>query len=195
MASDDFFNKSPKSQREFLSKTMNEVRPVFNDFVKETPSDISSGSWDLVSYSYQLGFEAMWDAARSEHSGLLTRPLLMLWRQSIELGLKSAIIAVAGTNCPALKHGHKLPKLYTGYIEALRAKAIIVEDALSMQVQRCIDTVYNIDTDADRFRYPSNSKNFSYVGISVDLVQLFQSHQLIITWCEGIVQEYGLDHG
>ncbi|WP_028233814.1 hypothetical protein, partial [Pseudochrobactrum sp. AO18b] len=130
MASDEFFNNSPKSEREYLSKQMNEARPVFNVFVKETPSDITSGSWDLVSYSYQLGFEAMWDAARLNPSGLLTRPLLMLWRQSIELALKSAIIAVAGTNCPALKHGHKLPKLFSGYVEALNAKAIIVEDEL-----------------------------------------------------------------
>lgn len=182
-------NLTPKQEREFLDRKLLELHPALTAFVKEVPCDITYGSWDLTSYSFQLGFEAMWDAARSENSGLLTRPLLHLWRQSVELALKSAIVEVSGISSPALKHGHRLPGLLVELVQLLKAEGIPVEDELSRQIKEMIDCVYSVDPAADRFRYPSDIKNTPYIGVSADLLQLYQSHQIIITWCEGIIQE------
>ena len=81
-------------KREALVERVVELQPVFGKFVKDAPIGIED-SWDGVSYSFEKGFEAMWDLAVADRNGLLERPLLSLWRQSIELAIKSAILEIA----------------------------------------------------------------------------------------------------
>ena len=83
-------------RRDQLVDDIIEAQPKLRAFLRPMPSDLTVGSWDFVAYSFQRGFETMWDHARSDLSGLLLRPLLLLWRQSVELAIKSAISELAG---------------------------------------------------------------------------------------------------
>jgi hypothetical protein len=83
-------------RREALADQIVATQPTLRAFVRDMTTDLSAGSRDLVSYSFQRGFEAMWDPALADQSGLLERPLLVLWRQSVELAIKSALLETAG---------------------------------------------------------------------------------------------------
>src|SRR4051812_23453330 len=85
-------------RREQLVEHIVETQPELRAFVRNVPRvhDLVAGSWDLLSYSFQRGFEVLWDQAQADHSGLLLRPLLFLWRQSVELALKTSITDIAG---------------------------------------------------------------------------------------------------
>jgi hypothetical protein len=52
-------------KREALVKNILDRQSSLGGFVKEMPpnSSVMAGSWDLVSLSFQQGFEAMWDLA------------------------------------------------------------------------------------------------------------------------------------
>jgi hypothetical protein len=80
-----------QERRSQLVDDIVETQPRLANFVRTRSGDLIAGSWDLLSYSFQSGFELMWDHAYAQTSGVLTRPLLSLWRQSVELALKSAI--------------------------------------------------------------------------------------------------------
>lgn len=67
--------------------------------VRDLSSDLTAGSRDLVPFRSQRWFEALWDAARKDISSLHERPLFALWRQSVELAIKAAIIELASAIC------------------------------------------------------------------------------------------------
>ncbi len=105
-------------RRDQLVEHIVETQPELRAFGRNLPPDhdMISGSWDLLAYSFQKGFVTMWDHARSDHSGLLLQPLLMLWRQSVELALKAAITEIAGGI--GSKPGHNLTELFSKLIAA-----------------------------------------------------------------------------
>lgn len=173
--------------REALVDRIVQTQPALRAFVRDLSTDLTAGSWDLVSYSFERGFEAMWDLARADHSGLLERPLLALWRQSIELAIKSAILEIGGgiDGNP----GHDLEALFAQLLSVRFAAGCRDDDDLARNVNAMIALAQSFDPFADRFRYPANKGGKPYVGISVDLDELFQAHWIITTWCEGAVME------
>lgn len=173
--------------REALVEHIVEAQPSLRGFVRDVPTDLTAGSWDLVSYSFERGFEAMWDLARVDHSGLLLRPLLLLWRQSVELAIKSAVLEIAGRING--KPGHNLQRLFEQLLKARAAAGCCDDDDLTRDVQAMIALVQSFDPFADRFRYPGEKGGKPYEGIDVDLDELFQAHWIIVTWCEGSVIE------
>lgn len=178
-------------QREALVDHIVLTQPSLRGFVRDLPTDLTAGSWDLVSYSFERGFEAMWDLARADHSGLLERPLLALWRQSVELAIKSAILGIAGRIDG--RPGHNLEALFEKLLEIRSEAGCCDDDDLARNVKAMIRLAQSFDPFADRFRYPTEKSGRPYVGMAVDLEELFQAHWIITTWCEGAVMELGGD--
>ena len=173
--------------RDALVEQIVQAQPSLGALVRDLSSDLAAGSWDLVSFSFQRGFEALWDAARKDHSGLLERPLLALWRQSVELAIKSAIVELA--RGIAGSPGHDLRKLFEQLLDIRTREGCCDDDELTREVVAMIAHVQSFDPSADRFRYPADRSGACYVGLSVDLDALFQAHWIITTWCEGAVLE------
>lgn len=173
--------------RDALVEQIVQMQPSLGTLVRDLSSDLAAGSWDLVSYSFQRGFEALWDAARKDHSGLLERPLLALWRQSVELAIKAAIVELAGGI--AGSPGHDLRKLFGQLLDIRTQEGCCDDDDLTREVVAMIAHVQSFDPSADRFRYPADRSGARYVGLSVDLDALFKAHWIITTWCEGAVLE------
>ena len=63
------------------------------------------------------------------------------------------------------------------------------DDDLANNVRSMMAQVQSFDPFADRFRYPADRAGKPYVGVAVDLDELFQAHWIITTWCEGAVME------
>jgi HEPN domain-containing protein len=174
-------------RRDQLIDQVVETQPELRAFVQQYPSDMTAGSWNLVSYSFQRGFEAMWDLAQTDSSGLLLRPLLLLWRQSVELAIKAAITEIAGRFEPSL--GHKLDKLFAQLRKERVALGYSDDDEYTSRVVGMVALVQDFDPYADRFRYPTMRDGRPFEGIEADLDELLQAHFLIVTWCEGAVAE------
>lgn len=174
-------------RREQLVEDLINEQPRLQAFVRELPLDMIAGSWDLTSYSYQRGFEAMWDLAVKDSSGLLLHPLLLLWRQSVELSIKAAISEIAGTL--DLKLGHDLDRLLDALLDARSELGHQDDDEHTASVREMIAVVQSFDPSADRFRYPANRNGKAFEGVTADLDELFQAHWIVTTWCEGAAIE------
>ena len=179
--------------RDALVEQIVEMQPSIRGFVSNSSTCLIAGSWDLASYSFQCGFEAMWDLAHADHNRPLNSPLLSLWRQSVELALKSAIRNIEGGIKEKLNHD--LKKLFQKLVKISTDAGLSHDDDLTRDVEKMIEQVQSFDPFADRFRYPENKKGKSYKGIAVDLDKLFQAHWIIVTWCEGVVAELGEEFG
>ena len=173
--------------REALVDQIVSTQPTLIGFVRNRSENMLSGSWDLASYSFQRGFEALWDLAHADHSGLLEMPLLSLWRQSVELAIKSAILELAGRI--AGNPGHNLQALFRQLLDIRATEGCCDDDDLARSVEDMIAQVQTFDPFADRFRYPAGRNGKPYDGFAIDLDQLFQAHWIITTWCEGAVME------
>ena len=173
--------------REALVDHIVETQPALSVFVRDLHTDLTAGDWDLVSYSFERGFEALWDCARAEVSGLLDRPLLLLWRQSVELSIKSAIFYIDGKI--GIKSGHDVESLFDQLLKIRSRWGYHDDDDLALSVKSTIALVQSFDPFADRFRYPTDNGGKPYVGIALDLDELFEAHWIITTWCEGAVLE------
>ncbi len=173
-------------QRDQLVDDIVETQPALGVFVRRMPSDLMAGSWDLLAYSFQQAFEVLWDHARSDISGLLVRPLLLLWRQSVELAIKSAITELAAGVEP--RPSHDIKDLFAQLLKERAAAGYCDDDDLAQNVVAMVALVQRFDPSGDRFRYPTR-KGKPFEGIDVDLDQLFQAHWIITTWCEGAVME------
>lgn len=176
-------------RREQLVEHIVQAQPELRAFIRSMPHDhnLVSWSWDLLSYSFQKGFEALWDFARIDHSGLLLHPLLLLWRQSVELALKASITEIAGN----IEHGlgHDLERLFAELLAARSALGFYDDDDLARTVRAMVSLVQSVDPFADRFRYPTTSRGTPFDGIAADLDELFQAHWIIVTYCEGAAIE------
>ncbi|WP_445678473.1 hypothetical protein [Radicibacter daui] len=178
-------------RREALVEEIVDLQPTLRPFVRDRSTDMTAGSWDFLSYSFERGFEALWDLARVDRSGLLERPLLVLWRQSVELAIKSAILNLAGEMRG--NPGHNLEKLFQRLLEIRAAEDCQDDDGLAQNVRSMIAQVQSFDPLSDRFRYPADRDGRPYVGVEVDLDELFKAHWIITTWCEGAVMELRSD--
>ena len=176
-----------QESRDRLVDAIVETQPRLGHFVRTLPQDLAAGSWDLVSYSFQRGFELLWDQARAEAAGVLTRPLLSLWRQSVELALKAAITEIKGDLNRKL--GHDLQALFAELLATRAALGHDDSDDLARDVTNMLGLVQSLDPFADRFRYPTRRDGQPFDGIAVDLDPLFQAHWIIVTWCEGAAME------
>ena len=174
-------------RRDQLIEEIVGVQPRLAAFVRPLPDDLIAGSWDLLSYSFQRAFELLWDHARAESSGVLVRPLLSLWRQSVELALKAAISELDGGITG--KHGHDLRALFRELLAQRASLGHKDDDDFASDVAAMISLVQAFDPFADRFRYPARKDGKPFEGIDVDLDQLFQAYWIIVTWCEGAVME------
>lgn len=173
-----------QEQRDLLAQQIMDTQPSLSAFVHEhTHDDMMTGNWDLLAYSYQRGFEALWDAALSDHSGLLISPLLLLWRQSVELSIKSAILSTAGAIDKSARHD--LSGLFKNLLESREAEGFTHDDDLTRQVSDMIATIQTLDPFADRFRYPSSNAGVPYRSVEVELNSLFKSFWVVTTWCDG----------
>lgn len=182
-----------RQKRDELVQQITETQPSFRGFLKDLPSDMTAGSWDLVSYSFQLGFVALWDLAYADRSGLLTRPLLSLLRQSVELTLKSSILDIA---CKVEgKPRHNLPELFKQLRTISADLGLTHDDELTRDVETLVAEIQTFDPFADRFRYPVGRKGDKHEGIEVDLDRVFQAHWVIVGCCEGTVAELGEKFG
>jgi hypothetical protein len=174
-------------RRDALVEEIVQLQPTLRPFVRDLSTDLMAGSWDLVSYSFERGFEALWDLARVDSSGLLERPLLSLWRQSVELAIKSAILDLSGEIRG--NPGHNLEKLFQQLLDIRADEGCEDDDDLANNVRSMIAQAQSFDPFADRFRYPADHAGKPYVGVAVDLDELFRAHWVITTWCEGAVIE------
>jgi len=176
-------------RRQQLEEQIVNDQPELRAFVRNFPAehDMLSGSWDLMSYSFQRRFEALWDAARAYRNDLLLHPLLALWRQSLELALKAAIAAIAGGIDG--RPGHDLEALFRQLLDAREALGYLDEDDLTDRVTEMVALVQSIDPYADRFRYPSSREGQRFEGVAADFDELYQAHSIIVTYCEGAAIE------
>lgn len=174
-------------RRDRLVEHILETQPVLTAFVRRRSHDLGEGSWDLLSYSFQRGFETLWDSASADQSELLLRPLLVLWRQSVELAIKAAIIDIAGTILA--RPGHNLTKLFDQLLAARRELGYDDNDEYTEQVKGLIGEVQAVDPYADRFRYPASKDGTPFAGIDVEYDALFQAYWMITVWCEGAALE------
>jgi len=177
--------------REALIERLEAERPSLLGFVKNCPAGMGD-SWDSVSFGFQRGFDEMWDLAWAGN-GLLDRPLLTLWRQSVELSLKSAIYYIEGT--AEKKIGHNLSDLFDKVLKISTEAGLDQDNDLEKDVKAMIKHVQSFDLFATRFRYPADKKGNPYKGVDVNLEKLFQAHWIIVTWCEGTVVELGEKFG
>jgi HEPN domain-containing protein len=129
----------------------------------------------------------MWDNALIDKSGLLIRPLLMLWRQSVELALKAAIMEIVGET--GQNPGHDLSKLFVQLLKARADTGYCDDDEYTRDVQDMIAHVQSFDPFADRFRYPTSKRGEPFDGVDIDFDELFQAHWRIVTWCESAAIE------
>lgn len=176
-------------RREQLVEDVVNTQPELRAFIRNVAPlhDLVSVSWDGLSYSFQRGFETLWDQAQRDGSGLLLRPLLLLWRQSVELALKASIRAIAGEFKSS--RGHDLKGLFDELLRARAENGYVDDDDLTNGVRETITFVQALDPFADRFRYPSSRGGKWFDGIAADLDALFQAHWIIITYCEGAAME------
>ncbi|MNU29714.1 hypothetical protein D3C71_181910 [compost metagenome] len=172
-----------EAHRDRLVEEIIQSQPELRAFVQHHSVDMTAGSWDMLSYSFQCGFEGLWDIARAGRSGPLLRPLLVLWRHSVELSLKAALVEVSGELPRGL--GHDLSKLFSQLLAVRAKRGCVDDDDYTRGVLGMISLVQSLDPFSDRFRYPAGRKGEPYGGISVDLDKLFQAHWSIVTWCEG----------
>ncbi len=172
-----------QERRFALIEALIDENPHLEKIVSNESSSLIAGNWDLVAYSYQQSFEALWDLACTQQSGLITMPLMMLWRQSVELTIKAAIQETIRGTPPG---SHDLTSLFDKLVEARRSIAWLEpdDDDQMQMVRRTIIEFQNLDKQADRFRYPSKRDGSPYGGISVDLDRLHQAHWLITNWCD-----------
>ncbi|MBP7817079.1 MAG: hypothetical protein KA085_13195 [Phenylobacterium sp.] len=177
-----------QDRRDQLVEDIVDAQPELRAFVRHQPLDlIPLGSWDMLSYSFQRGFEALWDSAQVDRSGLLLRPLLLLWRQSVELAIKAAVLEISGESASDL--GHDLSKLFAKLLAVRADLGCVDDDEYTDRIRAMIALVQAFDPFADRFRYPTAKKGRPYEGVTVDLDELFQAHWSIVTWCEGAAIE------
>ncbi|KZL00020.1 hypothetical protein PsAD5_01064 [Pseudovibrio sp. Ad5] len=183
-------------KRKALSDKIMEEYPYLEGVLHDSHTDLTSGSWDLVSYSFQSGFEKLWDVVKAEQSNFLILPLLSVWRQSIELTAKSSILQIEGKF--KSKPGHNLLVLFKELKKAATDKGLYMDDEITKKVFVLFEDAQSVDPLADRFRYPTDNRGNRHVGIKLDLDELFQAHWMMITWCEGLVvelqKELGIDH-
>lgn len=159
-------------------------------------ASIIAGNWDLAAYAYQLGFEALWDHAVERTNGadagqsaaLVVLPLLMLWRQSVELSIKAAIEGTTGRQPPG---GHNLAELFNHLLKARRERGDLEsdDDDYTAEVEGLIAEFQALDARADRWRYPTSKGGRAHVGVSVDLNRLYQAHEMVTGWCDGSSME------
>ena len=180
--------------REKLISQIEEKQPAMGGLLSDRSGSLMRGSWDLKSWSFQLGFEAMWDLAKANHNGLLNGPMLSIWRQSIELTFKSCIRSIEEDPRKTVKLGHDLNKLFQRLLKLSRDAGLCHND-LDLKVEALINEVQSFDPYADRFRYPADRKDTLYEGVGVDLDKVFQAHFLIVGWCEGTVAELVAEFG
>jgi len=174
-------------RRAQLAERIAEDQPALGAFVRKAPADMTAGSWDFLSYSFQRGFEAMWDQSAVDRSGLLLRPLLLLWRQSVELAIKATIMEMVGEI--RIKASHDIQKLFEHLVAIISASSPYAEDDYTDKVRQMIILVQSFDPFADRFRYPTNGGGVAFDGVEADLDELYMAHWIITTWCEGAVLE------
>jgi hypothetical protein len=163
-------------------------QPSVSPFIRPASSSLISGSWEFLSYSFERGFETMWDQAQRDGGGLLIHPLLMLWRQSVELAIKSAIYQLSGG--PPANLSHNLTKMFERLLAARLELGWNDDDNYTQKVINTVAYVQSFDPFADRFRYPTDRTGQSYEGVHVDLDELYKSHFIITTWCWGAELEY-----
>ena len=176
-------------RRDELAEQIVQSQPALGAFVRDVPQlqNIISWSWDGLSYSFQRGFETLWDHAYADHSGLLLHPLLMLWRQSIELALKAAITEISGAI--DANPGHNLEALFKQLLKSRAVLGFSDDDDLAHNVRAMVALVQSVDPFADRFRYPTTRTGVPFEGVDADLEELFQAHWIIVTYCEGAALE------
>ena len=180
-------NQMSLERRDQLVERIVQTQPQLGGFVRPMSHDMLAGNWDLLAYSFERGFEVMWDRAQSDSSGLLLRPLLMLWRQSVELAIKAGIIDIAGEITG--KPGHDLLKLFDLLLAARAELGFVDDDDLAREVRSMTAMVQSFDPFADRFRYPTSKGGKPFDGVAADLDELYQAHWIITTWCDGAASE------
>jgi hypothetical protein len=170
-------------KRTELIDSLVEERPELRKPITNQASSMLTGNWDLVAYSYQQSFEALWDHAFQQTSGLAQLPLMMLCRQSVELTIKAAIQATTLAQPP---NGHGLTILFDRLLAAREEAGCFEQgdDEYTQEIRQAVINLQEIDARADRFRYPTDLNGKAYPGFNVDLEQLLQIHWLITTWCD-----------
>jgi len=171
-------------RRDQLVEETVETQPALRSFVRNLPpGHVLMPGWETLSYGFQKAFETLWDHARADQSGLLLEPLLLLWRHSVELALKGAIISIHGTIDG--RPGHNLEALFGQLIAARGELGFVDDDDLTAKVAAMIALTQRFDPTAERFRYPDRQDGQRFDGIAADLDEVFQAHWIIVTYCEG----------
>lgn len=171
-------------QRRLLDEQYMRQQPELRSLLKSRDHDLFSGSWAMLAYSFERGFEELWDAAyRSLPNTILLSPLLMLWRQSIELHIKSAIFYTSESQRNIA--GHDLESLFSELISIRKKENYEEDEKLVISLKSIMKEVQKFDKGADRFRYPRQRNDEPYARTDVDLKQLYQTHWIITGWCQG----------
>lgn len=110
---------------------------------------------------------------------MLERPLLALRRQNVELAAKAAIVELAGEIKGSL--GHDLRKLLGQLLDIRTREGCRDDDDLTREMVAIIADVQSFDPAADRSRDPADRSGARYVGLSVELDALLQTHWIITT--------------
>ena len=156
------------------------MRKIVNDY-----QTMMEGNWDMVAFSYRQSFEVLWDhaMAQGKPASLYIGPLMMLWRQSVELSIKAAINETTRAEPPG---SHDLTYLFDALLTARRTMCSFEsdDDDHTRGVRATVIEFQKADERADRFRYPTGRGGVAYAGIAVDIKRLLQAHWLITNWAE-----------
>lgn len=159
------------------------AQPKLSAFIKEGSSNGVQmlGNWDVIALGFSKAFETLWDHAKVDLSGLLLQPLLMLWRQSIELSIKAALVEIEGQLEPS--DGHNIEALFERLISVLTELGYSQDDEWAQGVRAMLAEVQALDRSADRFRYPETKSGKIFEPVEADLDMLFQAHLLTTLYC------------
>jgi len=175
------------TRREALIQEIESGSPTPKPLLRSTTNDMSSSSWDMLAYSYERAFEALWDQTLLDTSGLLLRPLLLLWRHSIELSLKAAVIETSGHD--AAVTGHHLEARFDQLLASRSQIGFSNADELIAKTRKMLAEIDDFDRGGSRFRYPRDTSGVWFEGVDADLDDLFRAHWIITLVCDGAAIE------
>jgi hypothetical protein len=114
-------------------------------------------AWGLFAYSFKQSADLVYAEFKETRRDIYSFPSIYLYRQWMELGLKSAWRETVrlGSSLGPVPKTHDLPKLWAGIRPWLVQSTIVsAEDQYLQSAERAFSVLNALDPDGTAFRYP-----------------------------------------